>query len=187
MINITLPDNSIKAFEAFPTGMDVAKTISEGFARSCVAMEVDGQPMDLSCEITCDCGLKFITTRDEEALEILRHSAAHVMAEAIQNLYQRADLTIGPVVEDGFYYDIDMDPVSEEDFPAIEAEMQKIIKAKKTFERTVGYPRTRPLPCSRITLIRWSSLRPWKTRKFPFTARADLRICAGAPTFPTPA
>ncbi len=137
MINITLPDNSIKVFEAFPTGMDVAKTISEGFARSCVAMEVDGQPMDLSSNITCDCGLKFITTRDDAALEILRHSAAHVMAEAIQNLYQRADLTIGPVVEDGFYYDIDMDPVSEEDFPAIEAEMQKIIKAKKTFERTV--------------------------------------------------
>ena len=137
MINITLPDNSIKVFEAFPTGMDVAKAISEGFARNCVAMVVDEKPMDLGSSLIRDCSVKFITTRDDEALEILRHSAAHVMAEAVQNLYEKAVLTIGPVVEDGFYYDIDMDPVSEEDFPAIEAEIQKIIKAKKTFERSV--------------------------------------------------
>lgn len=137
MVNITLPDNSIKAFESYPTGMDVAISISEGFARNCVAMEIDGKRLDLNQKIKEDCSLQLITTKDKKALEILRHSAAHVMAEAVQNLYPDALLTIGPVVEDGFYYDIDMKPVSEEDFPAIEAEMNNIIKAKKTFERKV--------------------------------------------------
>ncbi|MBF0302460.1 MAG: threonine--tRNA ligase [Desulfamplus sp.] len=137
MINITLPDKSIKAFESYPNGMDVALSISEGFAKNCVAMEINGKMVDLNREIKEDSSLRFITTKDKEALEILRHSAAHVMAEAVQNLYTDAALTIGPVVEDGFYYDIDMKPVSEEDFPAIEAEINNIIKAKKTFERKV--------------------------------------------------
>ncbi len=137
MVNITLPDNSIKSFDDVPSGMDVALSISEGFARNCVAMEIDGNLLDLNGKIESDTCLRLITTKDEEALEILRHSAAHVMAEAVQNLYENAALTIGPVVEDGFYYDIDMDPVSEEDFPAIEAEINKIVKAKKPFERQV--------------------------------------------------
>ncbi len=137
MINITLPDKSIKAFESYPTGMDVALSISEGFAKNCVAMDINGKMVDLSCVIKEDASLKFITTKDKEALEILRHSAAHVMAEAVQNLYPDAALTIGPVVEDGFYYDIDMKPLSEEDFPAIEEEINKIIKEKKTFARKV--------------------------------------------------
>ncbi len=137
MINITLPDNSIKTFDDYPAGMDVAKAISEGFARNCVAMEIDGNLLDLNQEINKDCSLRLITSKDREAVEILRHSAAHVMAEAVQNLYENAQLTIGPVVEDGFYYDIDMPPVSEEDFPAIEAEIKKIIKARKNFERIV--------------------------------------------------
>ncbi|MCP4114813.1 MAG: threonine--tRNA ligase [Desulfobacteraceae bacterium] len=136
MINITLPDNSIKSFEEYPKGMDVARGISEGFARNCVAMEIEGQLIDLDQEIKEDCNIRLITSRDAEALEILRHSCAHVMAEAVQNLYNDAKLTIGPVVEDGFYYDIDMAPISEDDFPAIEAEMKKIIKAKKPFERS---------------------------------------------------
>jgi len=135
MINITLPDKSIKSFENNPTGLDVAKSISEGFAQNCVAMEQDGTLVDLNRTITKDSRIKFITTRDKEALEILRHSAAHVMAEAVTFLYKDAKLTIGPVVKDGFYYDIDMEPVSEDDFPKIEAEIKKIIKAKKPFTR----------------------------------------------------
>ncbi|MBW1758803.1 MAG: threonine--tRNA ligase [Deltaproteobacteria bacterium] len=135
MINITLPDKSIKSFENNPTGLDVAKSISEGFAQNCVAMEQDGTLVDLNTTITKDSRIKFITTRDKEALEILRHSAAHVMAEAVTFLYKDAKLTIGPVVKDGFYYDIDMEPVSEDDFPKIEAEIKKIIKAKKPFTR----------------------------------------------------
>ncbi|MCD4741711.1 MAG: threonine--tRNA ligase [Desulfobacteraceae bacterium] len=137
MINITLPDDSIKSFDNIPTGMDVAKSISEGFARNCVAMKLDENLIDLNSKIENDSRIKFITLRDEQGLEILRHSSAHVMAEAVQNVYKDALLTIGPVIEDGFYYDIDMPPVSEDDFSVIETEMKKIIKEKKTFERIV--------------------------------------------------
>ncbi len=137
MVNITFPDGNIKAFENTPTGLDVAKSISEGLARNCVAMELDSELLDLSTKITQDSLVRLITTKDPEALEILRHSAAHVMAQAILHLYKDAKLTIGPAVEDGFYYDIDMEPVSKDDFPKIEAEMKKAIKAKQPFERKV--------------------------------------------------
>ena len=137
MINITFPDNSIKGFENIPSGMDVAKSISDGFARNCVAMKINGQVLDLNLAIKEDTAISFITANDDEALDILRHSSAHVMAEAVLNIYKDAKLTIGPVVEDGFYYDIDMDPVSKDDLGAIEAEMKKIITAKTTFERKV--------------------------------------------------
>lgn len=137
MINITLPDNSIKSFENFPSGMDVAKSISEGFARNCVAVRINENLFDLNTPIRQDCSISLITVNDEEGLEILRHSTAHVMAEAVLNIYPDAKLTIGPVVEDGFYYDIDMDPISEEDFGAIEAQMGQIIKEKKEFHRQV--------------------------------------------------
>ncbi len=135
MIHITLPDGSRKPFEDHPTGMAVAKSISEGLARDCVAMEVDGSLLDLNRHIDKDATVRLITTRDPEALEIMRHSAAHVMAQAVTRLYPDAKLTIGPVVEDGFYYDIDMEPLSEEAFPKIEAEMNRIIKEKIPIER----------------------------------------------------
>jgi len=137
MITITLPDESIKSFEETPTGLDVAKSISENLARSCVAMELDSVIVDLNTEITRDSRVRLITTKDKEALEILRHSAAHVMAQAILHLYKDAKLTIGPVVGDEFYYDIDMEPVSEDDFSKIEAEMKKIVKAKIPIVREV--------------------------------------------------
>jgi threonyl-tRNA synthetase len=137
MVNITFPDGNIKAFENTPTGLDVAKNISEGLARNCVAMELDSELVDLSTKITQDSRIKLITTKDPEALDILRHSAAHVMAQAILHLYKDAKLTIGPAVEDGFYYDIDMEPASKDDFLKIEAEMKKAIKAKQPFERKV--------------------------------------------------
>jgi len=137
MINITFPDGNIKGFENNPTGLDVAMSISEGLARNCVAMELDSNLMDLNTKITQDSRVRLITTNDPEALEILRHSAAHVMAQAILHLYKDAKLTIGPSVENGFYYDIDMPPLSEDDFAKIEAEMKKTIKAKVPFRRRV--------------------------------------------------
>ena len=118
-----------------PTGLDVARSISDGLARNCVAMELDGAPGGPGPGDRPDAVVRLITTKDPEALAIMRHSAAHVMAQAILRLYPEAKLTIGPVVEDGFYYDIDMAPVSEEDFPHIEAEMQKIVKDKLPFDR----------------------------------------------------
>ncbi len=130
MITITLPDGSIKQFDQPPTGMDVAMGISEGLARNCVAMTVDDQLLDLNRAIEKDAEVKLLTTKDPEALEIMRHSAAHVMAQAVLKLFPDAKLTIGPVVEDGFYYDIDMEPISEEAFDRIEAEMNKIVKEK---------------------------------------------------------
>ena len=135
MITITLPDGSIKQFETVPTGLDVARSISEGLARDCVAMELDGQVQDLYLTIDNDATVRLITKRDAEALDIMRHSAAHVMAQAVLRLYGTAKLTIGPVIEDGFYYDIDMEPISEDDFAKIEAEMKKIVKAKLPIRR----------------------------------------------------
>jgi threonyl-tRNA synthetase len=100
-----------------------------------VAVEIDDRIVDLARPITADSTLRLVTTRDPEAIEIMRHSAAHVMAQAVLRLYPEAKLTIGPVVEDGFYYDIDMEPISEEDFPKIEAEMKKSIAAREPFKR----------------------------------------------------
>jgi threonyl-tRNA synthetase len=117
--------------------MEVAVSISEGFARNCVAVKIGEQLLDLSLPIQQDSTVSFITANDDQGLEILRHSSAHVMAEAVLTLYPNAKLTIGPVVEDGFYYDIDMPPISEDDLSAIEAQMKQIIKAKNTFERRV--------------------------------------------------
>lgn len=135
MVHITFPDGNIKAFEIPPTGHDIARSISEGFARNCVALQKNGDLLDLSARVEEDAAVRLVTTRDPEALHILRHSAAHVMAQAILHLYRDAHLTIGPAVEDGFYYDIDMEPISEEDFPKIEAEIKKAVKAKEPFKR----------------------------------------------------
>jgi len=135
MIDITFPDGSIKQFPVFSTGFDVASRISEGLARNAIAIEVGGQLQDIHCPIETSGAVRIITPKDTEALNILRHSAAHVMAEAVLRLYPGAQLTIGPTVENGFYYDIDMPPISEEAFEAIEKEMKKIIDAKQPFVR----------------------------------------------------
>ncbi len=130
MVNITLPDGDIKSFEHAPTGLDVAKSISDGFARECVAMQLNGDLVDLAKIIDHDVKIRLITAKDPEALEILRHSAAHVMAQAVLRIFKDAKLTIGPAVEEGFYYDIDMQPISKDDFPRIEEEIRKIVKEK---------------------------------------------------------
>jgi threonyl-tRNA synthetase len=135
MVNITLPDGNIKAFENNPTGFEVARSISADLARNCVAMQIDDDLVDLNATIAADAKVRLITPKDPEALHILRHTAAHVMAQAVLRLYNDAKLTIGPAIENGFYYDIDMQPVSEDDFPKIEAEIKKIIKAKLPVQR----------------------------------------------------
>ncbi len=137
MIKITLPDQSIKEFDKQISGLDIALSISKGLAQNCVAMELDDNIVDLSTIIEQDAKVRLITNKDPKGLEIMRHSAAHVMAQAITRLYKDAKLTIGPVVKDGFYYDIDMVPVSKDDFPVIEAEMKKIIKAKFPLQRSI--------------------------------------------------
>lgn len=132
MVNITLPDGSVKSFDAAVSGFDVAMSISEGLAKATLAMKVNGEQTDLHTTITTDSTVELITNKSEESLEIMRHTvAAQVLAKAIKNLYPTAKLVIGPTIDRGFYYDVDMEEkISTEDFEKIEAEMKKIVKEK---------------------------------------------------------
>jgi threonyl-tRNA synthetase len=138
---ITLPDGSIRRFEGAVTGTTIAADIGPGLAKAALAMEVDGALQDLSREITDDSAVKFITRKDEAALGLIRHDTAHVLAEAVQALYPGTQVTIGPSIENGFYYDFARnDAFTPEDFPAIEAKMREIIAANAKFTREV-WPR----------------------------------------------
>jgi threonyl-tRNA synthetase len=133
---ITLPDGSVRQFDAPVTGTDVAAAIGPGLARAALAMKLDGKPVDLSTPIERDAAIVFITRRDPEALELIRHDAAHVLAEAVQALYPGTQVTIGPSIENGFYYDFARnEPFTPDDFPAIEAKMRDIICRGAKFER----------------------------------------------------
>ncbi len=135
---ITLPDGSVRRFEAPVTGTALAAAIGPGLAKAALAMRVDGALLDLARPIEHDASVRFVTRRDPEALELIRHDTAHVLAEAVQGLYPGTQVTIGPSIEDGFYYDFARDiPFTTEDFPAIEARMREIIAADAAFEREV--------------------------------------------------
>lgn len=127
-MKITLKDGSVKEYGESKSVYEIAKDISEGLARAACAGELNGKIVDLRTEINEDAHLNIITAGDEEGLKVIRHTAAHVMAEAVKRLYPDAKVTIGPAIEDGFYYDFDAEPFSREDLDKIEAEMKKIIK-----------------------------------------------------------
>jgi threonyl-tRNA synthetase len=128
MITITLPDGSQKPFEHPVTVQDVAAAIGAGLAKATLAGKVDGRLVDASHRIDHDASLEIVTSRSPEALEVIRHSSAHLLAQAVQRLFPSAQVTIGPVVENGFYYDFAFErPFTPEDLPAIEAEMKKIV------------------------------------------------------------
>ncbi|WP_439595786.1 threonine--tRNA ligase [Falsiroseomonas sp.] len=135
---ITLPDGSVRDFAGPVTGTTVAASIGPGLAKAALAMQVDGKLRDLSDEIAQDASLRFITRRDPEALEMIRHDAAHVLAEAVQDLFPGTQVTIGPTIENGFYYDFFRNqPFSVEDFAAIEARMREIVARNAAFQRSV--------------------------------------------------
>ncbi|HYZ61149.1 MAG TPA: threonine--tRNA ligase, partial [Acetobacteraceae bacterium] len=135
---ITLPDGSIRRFDAPVTGTTLAAAIGPGLARAALAMKVDGELMDLAREIDRDASVVFVTRKDEEALEMIRHDAAHVLAEAVQELYPGTQVTIGPSIENGFYYDFARnEPFTPEDFAPIEAKMREIVARNAPFEREV--------------------------------------------------
>ncbi len=135
---ITLPDGSSRNFDGPVTGTTVAAAIGPGLARAALAMRVDGQLQDLSRTIEHDAALVFVTRRDPDALELIRHDAAHVLAEAVQALYPGTQVTIGPSIEHGFYYDFARnEPFTPDDFPRIEAKMREIIAANASFVRHV--------------------------------------------------
>ncbi|RVT89924.1 threonine--tRNA ligase [Rhodovarius crocodyli] len=135
---ITLPDGSVRHFDAPVTGTTVAASIGPGLAKAALAMVVDGKQKDLSEEIAADAALRFITRKDPEALDFIRHDTAHVLAEAVQELFPGTQVTIGPSIENGFYYDFARnEPFKPEDFPAIEAKMREIIARNAPFKRQV--------------------------------------------------
>ncbi len=135
---ITLPDGSVRQFDAPVTGTTVAEAIGPGLARAALAMKLDGKLVDMSTPIEADANVAFITRRDEDALELIRHDCAHVLAEAVQELFPGTQVTIGPSIENGFYYDFARnDPFTPEDFAPIEAKMKEIIARGAKFERQV--------------------------------------------------
>ena len=127
-MKITLKDGSVKEYSEAKSIIDIAKDISEGLARVACAGEINGEIADLRTEIADDCELNIITATDPKALHVIRHTASHVLAEAVKRLFPNAKVTIGPAIDDGFYYDFDSEPFSREDLDKIEAEMKKIIK-----------------------------------------------------------
>ncbi|MEE4259977.1 MAG: threonine--tRNA ligase [Bacteroidales bacterium] len=137
MINITLPDKSVKQYEAGVTPMEVARDISEGLARNVLAAKVDGEVKDATLPLNEDVKLNLLTWNDNDGKATMWHSSAHLMAEAIELLYPGVKFGIGPDIENGFYYDIDFGDytISEKDFPKIEQKILELAREKQTFNR----------------------------------------------------
>jgi len=138
MVALTFPDGARREYPSGTTGLDVAKGISPSLAKRTVAMALDGTLADLTDPIDRDARIEFISREDPRALELIRHDAAHVLAEAVQTLWPGTQVTIGPVIENGFYYDFFRNqPFTPEDLPVIEKKMREIIARDKAFTREV--------------------------------------------------
>jgi threonyl-tRNA synthetase len=138
MITLTFPDGAQRQYEAGITGRAVAESIAKSLAKRTVAMALDGALADLDDPIERDAKIEFVSREDPRALELIRHDAAHVLAEAVQTLYPGTQVTIGPVIENGFYYDFARpEPFTPEDFPEIEAKMREIIARDRPFTKQV--------------------------------------------------
>jgi len=136
MPNVTLPDGTVKSFDQSLTVADVASSIGSGLAKAAIAGEIDGQLVDTSYVIESDSSLSIISNKDDKALEVIRHSTAHLLAQATQQLYPDAQVTIGPVIDNGFYYDFAYkDGFSEQDLAKIEKKMNAIVKQNLVIER----------------------------------------------------
>ncbi|HXK56988.1 MAG TPA: TGS domain-containing protein, partial [Gammaproteobacteria bacterium] len=133
---ITLPDGTQKTFEHPVTVRDVAASIGPGLARAAVAGRVDGKLVDLSFPVVQDAEVAIVTDRDDDALEIIRHSTAHLLAQAVKELFPEAQVTIGPTIQDGFYYDFSYQrPFTQDDLQRIEERMKALAKADYTVTR----------------------------------------------------
>ena len=138
MITLTFPDGAKRQFQPGLSGRDIAGSIAKSLEKKAVAMEVNGSLTDLSDPLTEDASVRFIVRDDEEALPLIRHDAAHVLAEAVQSLYPGTQVTIGPVIENGFYYDFFRnEPFTPDDFPAIEKKMREIVAKNTPFTKSV--------------------------------------------------
>ncbi len=137
-VKLTLPDGSVRDYTAPVTGAAVAADIGPGLAKAALAARIDGEMWDLNREIPGDCNFSIVTAKDDDALELLRHDAAHVLAQAVQELFPGTQVTIGPAVENGFYYDFARDePFSTDDFEAIEKRMAEIVDQDLPIERQI--------------------------------------------------
>lgn len=135
-MKITLKDGSVKEYENALTVGEIAKSLSEGLFRNAVCGRVNGKLVDLSFVVNEDAEVGIITLKDKEGLDVYRHTTSHVLAAAVKAVYPTCKLAIGPVIENGFYYDIDFKtPINKDDLPKIEAEMNKIIKSDLPIER----------------------------------------------------
>lgn len=134
-MKITLKDGSVKEYEQAMSVIDIAADLSEGLARMACAGEMDGKTVDLRTMVDHDCQLNILTANDKEGLRTVRHTTSHVLAEAVKHLFPEAKLTIGPSIDEGFYYDFDSAPFSREDLDRLEVEMKKIIKEGNKLER----------------------------------------------------
>ena len=138
MVKVTFPDGAAREYEDGVTPMEIAKSISKGLAKKVLAAKLDGELRDATRPLDGDAAIELVTADDPEGLELIRHDAAHVLAEAVQALFPGTQVTIGPVIENGFYYDFYRDePFSEEDFAAIEKKMKFIVDQNKPFTREV--------------------------------------------------
>jgi len=136
MIKLTLPDNSVREYESGVLALDVVKSISEGLARNVVGAVYNGKTIGLMEKINEDGAIKFLKFDDKEGKHIFWHTSSHIMAHAIKRLWPDAKLAIGPAIDNGFYYDIDLEyRLVQDDFEKIEAEMKKIVKEGLELER----------------------------------------------------
>ena len=138
MLNITLPDGSVQEFDAVARGSEIAARIGEGLARAAVAIRVNGDLWDLNRDIDTDAVVEIVTRDSDHGIELLRHDAAHVLAEAVKELWPEAQVTIGPAIENGFYYDFSREePFTEADLETIEGRMKDIVDRDESIEREV--------------------------------------------------
>ena len=138
-IQVTLPDGSVKAFPQGTTPLAVGESISSRLAAACFAAKCDGRMMDVYLPLAGDCRLELVTDKSPEALDVYRHSCAHLLANAVKELYPEAKIGIGPVIEDGFYYDFDRPEgtFTDQDLRKIEKVMREIVKANSPFRREI--------------------------------------------------
>jgi threonyl-tRNA synthetase len=137
-VSITLPDGSVRRFDAPVTGAELAADIGPGLAKAALAIKLDGRVKDLATRIDRDAAVSIVTLKDADALELIRHDAAHLLAEAVQELWPGTQITFGPAIEDGFYYDFHREaPFTPDDFAAIEAKMAEIVDRNETITREI--------------------------------------------------
>jgi threonyl-tRNA synthetase len=191
MIQITLPDGSQREFPGPVTVAEVASSIGAGLAKAALAGKVNGKVVDTSYSMAENSALSIITAKDADGLEVIRHSTAHLLAYAVKELFPEAQVTIGPVIENGFFYDFSYKrPFTPDDLAAIEKKMTALAAQDEPVTRRV-LPRDEAVAYfSRawVNTTRPRSLPAFRqTRMYRCTAKASLKTCAAAPTCPVPA